>query len=67
MTTLFVRVDTLLLARRGHRGDRGQTTAECALVLLGVAAIALLVGGLGEILLSSAIGQTYLPLDQGRP
>ena len=43
MTTVFVRVHTLLLARRGHRGDRGQTTAEYALVLLGVAAIALLV------------------------
>ena len=47
MTCLFVRVHTLLLAampalrRRG--GDRGQTTAEYALVLLGVAAIALLV------------------------
>ncbi len=43
MPTVFVRVHTLLLARRGHRGDRGQTTAEYALVLLGVAAIALLV------------------------
>jgi len=43
MTPLFVRVHTLLLARRGSRGERGQTTAEYALVLLGVAAIALLV------------------------
>ncbi len=43
MTTLFVRVHTLLLGRRGHRRETGQTTAEYALVLLGVAAIALLV------------------------
>lgn len=43
MTTLFVRAHTLLLARRGPQGDAGQTTAEYALVLLGVAAIALLV------------------------
>ena len=43
MTTLFVRVHTLLLARRGPQGEAGQTTAEYALVLLGVAAIALLV------------------------
>ena len=31
------------LARRGYRGDRGQATAEYALVLLGVAALALLI------------------------
>lgn len=43
MTHLFVSVHTLLLDRRGHRGDTGQTTVEYALVLLGVAAIALLV------------------------
>lgn len=43
MTTLFVRVHTLLLARPSHQGDRGQTAAVYALVLLGVAAIALLV------------------------
>ena len=42
MTALFVRVHTLLFARC-WRADRGQTTAEYALVLLGVAAIALLV------------------------
>ena len=44
MTRLFVHVHTHLLAMRlALRGDRGQTTAEYALVLLGVAAIALLV------------------------
>ena len=47
MTRLFVRAHALLLAampvRRPRAGDRGQTTAEYALVLLGVAAIALLV------------------------
>ena len=43
MTRLYVRVHTLLLPVRSvlrtRRGDRGQTTAEYALVLLGVAAI----------------------------
>ena len=44
MTRLFVRVHTHLLALRpALRGDRGQTTADYALVLLGVAAIAPLV------------------------
>ena len=47
MTRLYVRVHTLLLPVRSvlrtRGGDRGQTTAEYALVLLGVAAIALLV------------------------
>lgn len=47
MTRLLVRAHLLLLAAVPafrHRGaDRGQTTAEYALVLLGVAAIALLV------------------------
>ncbi len=47
MTRLFVRAQALLLAAmpvpRPRGGDRGQTTAEYALVLLGVAAIALLV------------------------
>ena len=43
MTYLFVRAHTALLALRGDRADAGQTTAEYALVLLGVAAIALLV------------------------
>ena len=39
MLTLLVRVRTWLIAR----GEAGQATAEYALVLLGVAAIALLV------------------------
>jgi len=45
MTHLFVHVHTHLLALRARptRDDAGQTTAEYALVLLGVAAIALLV------------------------
>ncbi|MBL8776002.1 MAG: DUF4244 domain-containing protein [Acidimicrobiales bacterium] len=47
MTRLFVRAHALLLVAlpvpRSRGGDRGQTTAEYALVLLGVAAIALLV------------------------
>lgn len=43
MTRLLVRAHTHLLAPRRGRPDRGQTTAEYALVLLGVAAIALLV------------------------
>lgn len=47
MTYLFLRAQTYLTTRRstgwGDRRDRGQTTAEYALVLLGVAAIALLV------------------------
>lgn len=43
MTRLFVRVHTHLLAHPPRRPESGQTTAEYALVLLGVAAIALLV------------------------
>lgn len=43
MTRLFVRVHSHLLALRPCRPDAGRTTAEYALVLLGVAAIALLV------------------------
>lgn len=47
MTRLFVRAHTLLrthlLALRSRRPETGQTTAEYALVLVGVAAIALLV------------------------
>ena len=47
MTRLFVRAHTLLrthlLALRSRRPETGQATAEYALVLLGVAAIALLV------------------------
>ena len=46
MTRLFIRAHTLLLdalPTLRRRPDAGQTTAEYALVLLGVAAIALLV------------------------
>ena len=45
MIHLYVHVHTYLstLPSRHDRGDAGQTTAEYALVLLGVAAIALLV------------------------
>lgn len=46
MTRLFIRVHTLLLdalPTLRRRPDAGQTTAEYALVLVGVAAIALLV------------------------
>lgn len=43
MTRLFVRAHIHLLAPGRGRPERGQTTAEYALVLLGVAAIALLV------------------------
>jgi len=40
---LFVTVPTILLTWLGRRSDRGQTTAEYALVLLAAAAVALLV------------------------
>ena len=43
MTRLIVHVHTYLLAGPSRRRECGQTTAEYALVLLGVAAIALLV------------------------
>ena len=46
LLTFYVRVFTLLSTRGFgpvRRGEDGQTTAEYALVLLGVAAIALLV------------------------
>lgn len=43
MTRLLVRVHTRLLALGSRCRDCGQTTAEYALVLLGAAAIALLV------------------------
>lgn len=46
MTRLFIRAHTLLLdalPTLRRRPDAGQTTAEYALVLVGVAAIALLV------------------------
>jgi hypothetical protein len=45
MTTLFVLVTTTLahLAGDRRRSERGQASAEYALVLLGVAAVALLV------------------------
>ena len=41
LTTIYVHVLTAVATRRGD--DRGQATAEYALVLLGAAAIALLV------------------------
>ena len=47
MLTLFVYLQTAVsavLADDGRRDERGQATAEYALVLLGVAAVALLVG-----------------------
>jgi hypothetical protein len=40
---LFVSLQVVAHARRRLHGDRGQSTAEYALVLLGAAAIALLV------------------------
>ena len=43
LLTVYVRALVHLLARPSRRPDAGQTTAEYALVLLGVAAIALLV------------------------
>jgi hypothetical protein len=44
MLLVFIALQALLAAPRRHRprGDRGQTTAEYALVLLGAATVALL-------------------------
>ena len=45
MLALYVHLSTYLTARRGlaRHGERGQASAEYALVLLGAAAVALLV------------------------
>ncbi|HEX2038872.1 MAG TPA: hypothetical protein VHF47_03955 [Acidimicrobiales bacterium] len=44
MLALAVAVQTRLLLARTHPSERGQAVAEYALVLLGVAAVALLLG-----------------------
>lgn len=43
MLTLYVHLSTYLAGAAGHRDERGQASAEYALVLLGAAAIALLI------------------------
>lgn len=44
MLTLVVAVQSRLLCATARRGEQGQAVAEYALVLLGVAAVALLLG-----------------------
>jgi len=45
LMTIAVHLHTLWLSRTAAADDRGQTSAEYALVLLGAAAVALLIAG----------------------
>ena len=45
LTSVFVQLPTLWLSRAALRGERGQTSAEYALVVLGAALVALLIVG----------------------